>query len=111
MDSGEPQAAPCALDGLHVLEIASPLTAYCGKMFADLGAAVVLIEPHRGCRLRCGDSEEAGGEQREGDDRAGQERAAAPFRRLANPFVPLEQHSRRLPSVDDARRRSLRHDA
>lgn len=52
MNSGEPQAAPCALDGLHVLEIASPLTAYCGKMFADLGADVVLIEPPGGCRMR-----------------------------------------------------------
>jgi benzylsuccinate CoA-transferase BbsE subunit len=52
MNSGEPQPVPHALDGLHVLEIASPLTAYCGKMFADLGAEVVLIEPPGGCRMR-----------------------------------------------------------
>lgn len=43
---------PRALDGLRVLEIASPLTAYCGKMFADLGADVVLIESPGGCQLR-----------------------------------------------------------
>jgi benzylsuccinate CoA-transferase BbsE subunit len=48
----ESGSAPRALDGLRVLEIASPLTAYCGKMFSDLGADVVLIEPPGGCRLR-----------------------------------------------------------
>jgi benzylsuccinate CoA-transferase BbsE subunit len=52
MNPGELNTAPRALDGLRVLEIAAPLTAYCGKMFADLGADVVLIEPPGGCRLR-----------------------------------------------------------
>jgi benzylsuccinate CoA-transferase BbsE subunit len=52
MTTPKPGTAPRALDGLRVLEIASPLTAYCGKMFADLGADVVLIEPPGGCRLR-----------------------------------------------------------
>jgi benzylsuccinate CoA-transferase BbsE subunit len=52
MDSRTAASAPRALDGLRVLEMASPLTAYCGKMFADLGADVVLIEPPGGCRLR-----------------------------------------------------------
>jgi benzylsuccinate CoA-transferase BbsE subunit len=52
MIPSQPAAARGALDGLRVLEIASPLTAYCGKMFADLGADVVLIEPPSGCRQR-----------------------------------------------------------
>jgi benzylsuccinate CoA-transferase BbsE subunit len=52
MNPAASPAAPCALEGLRVLEIASPLTAYCGKMFAELGADVVLIEPPGGCRLR-----------------------------------------------------------
>lgn len=43
---------PSALSGVRVLEIASPLTRYCGKMFADLGADVILIEPPGGCDLR-----------------------------------------------------------
>lgn len=47
-----PASAPRALDGLRVLEVASPLTAYCGKMFADMGAEVILVEPPEGCRLR-----------------------------------------------------------
>lgn len=43
---------PSALAGVRVLEIASPLTRYCGKMFADMGADVVLIEPPGGSSLR-----------------------------------------------------------
>lgn len=46
------KASPCALEGLRVLEMASPLTSYCGKMFADMGADVVLVEPPGGSRLR-----------------------------------------------------------
>lgn len=46
------KASPCALEGLRVLEVASPLTSYCGKMFADMGADVVLVEPPGGSRLR-----------------------------------------------------------
>lgn len=44
--------APSALAGVRVLEVASPLTRYCGKMFADMGADVVLVEPPGGSRLR-----------------------------------------------------------
>ena len=44
--------APAALDGLRIIEIASPLTSYCGKMFGDLGADVLLVEPVDGCRMR-----------------------------------------------------------
>jgi len=45
-------STPSALSGIRVLEIASPLTRYCGKMFADMGADVVLIEPPGGCEMR-----------------------------------------------------------
>lgn len=44
--------APQALAGLRVLEVAGPMTQYCGKMFAELGADVVLIEPPGGSSLR-----------------------------------------------------------
>lgn len=40
------------LTGLKVLEVASPIGAYCGKLFADLGADVILIEPLDGSPLR-----------------------------------------------------------
>jgi benzylsuccinate CoA-transferase BbsE subunit len=52
MTTREPGTTPRALDGLRVLEVASPLTAYCGKMFADMGADVILVEPPGGSRLR-----------------------------------------------------------
>lgn len=52
MSTRYPESAPSALSGLRVLEVASPLTSYCGKMFADLGADVVLVEPPQGCRMR-----------------------------------------------------------
>lgn len=41
-----------ALSGLRVVEYASPFTQYCGKMFAELGADVVLVEPPGGSALR-----------------------------------------------------------
>lgn len=34
-----------ALEGLRVLQLASPLVNYAGKLFAELGAEVILIEP------------------------------------------------------------------
>jgi crotonobetainyl-CoA:carnitine CoA-transferase CaiB-like acyl-CoA transferase len=37
-----------ALDGVRVLELASVRGAYCGKLFADMGADVLLIEPPGG---------------------------------------------------------------
>ena len=52
MTTRESDGSPCALEGLRVLEIASPLTSYCGKMFADMGADVVLVESPGGSRLR-----------------------------------------------------------
>lgn len=41
-----------ALDGLRVLEVASPFTQYCGKMLAELGAEVILVEPPGGALVR-----------------------------------------------------------
>ena len=48
VNSGTPQA----LSGLRVIELASPLTHYCGKMFAELGAEVILVEPPGGSATR-----------------------------------------------------------
>lgn len=44
--------SPQALEGIVVLDIAGPLCGYCGKMFADLGATVILIEPAEGAASR-----------------------------------------------------------
>lgn len=41
-----------ALDGIRVVEIGSRLTNYCGKLFAEMGADVVLVEPLEGSELR-----------------------------------------------------------
>src|SRR4051812_9095106 len=41
-----------ALAGLRVLEVAGPFGAYCGKLFAELGADVILVEPRAGAPLR-----------------------------------------------------------
>jgi len=51
--SDEPQRdTPGPLDGIRVIELGSALTNYCGKLFAELGADVVLVEPPEGCDLR-----------------------------------------------------------
>ena len=47
-----PSEAPQALAGLRVVELAGPMSQYCGKMFADLGAEVILVEPPGGARVR-----------------------------------------------------------
>ncbi|MBI4190189.1 MAG: CoA transferase [Betaproteobacteria bacterium] len=41
-----------ALAGLRVLDLSGPMGNYCGKLFADMGADVILIEPPAGTRLR-----------------------------------------------------------
>lgn len=44
---------PAALTGLRVLDLSSRYAHYCGKLFADMGADVVLVEPPgSGCALR-----------------------------------------------------------
>jgi crotonobetainyl-CoA:carnitine CoA-transferase CaiB-like acyl-CoA transferase len=46
----EPQPGP--LDGLHVVELASEWTAFAGKLLAELGAEVILVEPPEGAATR-----------------------------------------------------------
>jgi len=46
------EKAPSALEGVTVLELASRCTRYAGKLFADMGADVILIEPPGGSVLR-----------------------------------------------------------
>ncbi|MQA94575.1 MAG: CoA transferase [Streptosporangiales bacterium] len=41
-----------ALEGLRVLDLSGALGNYCGKMFAELGADVILVEPPGGSPLR-----------------------------------------------------------
>ena len=41
-----------ALAGIRVLELAGPMSQYCGKLFAELGADVIFIEPPRGSAVR-----------------------------------------------------------
>src|SRR5688500_10492435 len=42
-----------ALNGLRVLDLSRRFSYYCGKLYADLGADVILIEPpSSGCDLR-----------------------------------------------------------
>ena len=43
---------PAALEGIRVLEIPGTLSEYTGKLFAHLGAEVILIEPPGGARTR-----------------------------------------------------------
>jgi benzylsuccinate CoA-transferase BbsE subunit len=50
--AGAATGATQALAGLRVLELASPLGHYCGKMFAELGAEVILVEPPAGAATR-----------------------------------------------------------
>lgn len=41
-----------ALAGIRVLDLSGPTGNYCGKLFAELGADVILVEPPAGTRLR-----------------------------------------------------------
>lgn len=45
-------AAPAALEGLRVLDLSGPMGNYAGKLFADMGADVLLVEPPGGTELR-----------------------------------------------------------
>jgi benzylsuccinate CoA-transferase BbsE subunit len=58
---------PSALQGIRVLELPGTLGAYAGKLFADMGADVVLIEPAGGAATRhalplVAGADEAGGD-------------------------------------------------
>ena len=44
--------APRALEGLRVLDLATPLGEATGRVLADLGAEVIKIEPPGGCESR-----------------------------------------------------------
>nr|WP_281385963.1 CaiB/BaiF CoA-transferase family protein [Nocardioides luti] len=44
--------APGALEGVRVIDLAGAAGNYCGKMFAELGADVILVEPKQGSELR-----------------------------------------------------------
>jgi benzylsuccinate CoA-transferase BbsE subunit len=46
------KAAPAALEGLRVLDVSGPMGNYSGKLFADMGADVILVEPTQGTELR-----------------------------------------------------------
>src|SRR5579883_3098365 len=50
--SGDTAARSGALDGLRILEVAGLFGAYCGKLFAELGADVILVEPPGGAPQR-----------------------------------------------------------
>ena len=41
-----------ALGGLRVIDMAGPFGNYCGKLFADMGADVILVEPPEGAPTR-----------------------------------------------------------
>ena len=46
------------LDGVHVIDVSGGAAAYTGRMFVDLGADVVFVEPpggsgHARCRRSC----------------------------------------------------------
>jgi crotonobetainyl-CoA:carnitine CoA-transferase CaiB-like acyl-CoA transferase len=43
---------PCALEGIRVLDLATPAAELAGRVFADLGAEVIKIEPPGGCEAR-----------------------------------------------------------
>ena len=43
---------PAALEDLRVLDLSGAMGNYCGKLFADMGADVILVEPPEGSELR-----------------------------------------------------------
>jgi crotonobetainyl-CoA:carnitine CoA-transferase CaiB-like acyl-CoA transferase len=45
-------AGPAILDGLRVLDLTDERGAFCGRMFAELGADVIKVEPIGGCQTR-----------------------------------------------------------
>ena len=51
-DQQPPTDTPAALAGFRVLELGHPAVAYGGKLLADLGADVILVEPPEGDACR-----------------------------------------------------------
>jgi benzylsuccinate CoA-transferase BbsE subunit len=47
-----PSNQPAALEGLRVLDLSGAMGNYAGKLFADMGADVILVEPVAGTELR-----------------------------------------------------------
>ncbi len=45
-------STPAALEGLRILDLSGAMGNYAGKLFADLGADVILVEPPHGSELR-----------------------------------------------------------
>ena len=52
MTSSSADFPPAALAGIRVIEVAGSTSQYCGKMFAELGADVILVEPPGGAHAR-----------------------------------------------------------
>ena len=52
MPNFETAPTAAALEGLRILDLSGPMGNYCGKMFADMGADVILVEPPGGSGLR-----------------------------------------------------------
>jgi crotonobetainyl-CoA:carnitine CoA-transferase CaiB-like acyl-CoA transferase len=48
----QPYAGNGPLSGLRVVELADPRTGFAGKLLADMGADVLLVEPPGGSALR-----------------------------------------------------------
>ncbi|MDH3682372.1 MAG: CoA transferase [Acidimicrobiia bacterium] len=47
-----PRSAPGPLDGLQVIELAHPFGAFAGRLLADAGADVIVVEPPEGAEMR-----------------------------------------------------------
>ena len=49
--TGAPRAGSAALERLRVLDLSGAMGNYAGKLFADMGADVILVEPPCGSEL------------------------------------------------------------